>query len=149
MIKIRKFEKKDAEQASKIIFENIEHSRHLNKKEKEIIKKRSKPEKLIKRSKKADYFVCEKNKKIIAIGGLMRNEIRTMYTSLKYQNRGIGSRILKKIENHAKKKGKKKLFLYTHKRAFKFYQQNGYKLLNLRKYHDRKMYKRLKCNSTF
>ena len=136
-MKIRKFRKKDAEQCSKMIVNIINESKNLTKQAKENIKSGSKQGVLIKKSKSRDYFVCEKNGKIIAIGGLKKNEIIRMYISLKQQNKGIGSLILEYLEKLAKKRKIKKVFLYTHPRASKFYLKNGWKII--KQYRDRGM----------
>ncbi len=136
-MKIRKFKNADAEQCNKLIEEIIDKSENLTKRAKENIKRGSKPEVLIKKSKSRDYFICEKDRKIVGIGGLKKNEVIRMYTSLKKQNKGIGTKILKKIEKTARKKKIKKLFLYTHPRASKFYFKNGYEII--KKFKDRGM----------
>ena len=52
-----------------------------------------------------------------------------MYTLPKFQNKGIGTLILKQIEKQAKKGNFKKLILYTHPKSEKFYQKNGFKII--------------------
>jgi len=134
---IRKFKEEDAEICSEIVNECIKNSRNLTKKAKEKLRKEATPEKLKQKSKKRDYFVYTKNNKPIAIGGLKKNEVIRMYTHPKFQNRGIGTQILKRIVKEAKKKGIKKLFLYTHPRASKFYLRNGFEII--RKLKDKGM----------
>jgi len=126
---IRKFRKSDAEACSKIIFENIRRNKHIHEDSKNRIYRESTPDQLIKRMKSFNYLVYQKNRKILGIGGLHGREVRTMYTHPEFQGKGIGSQILKEIEAMAKKKGVKKLFLYTHTRPSKFYLKNGWKTI--------------------
>jgi N-acetylglutamate synthase-like GNAT family acetyltransferase len=128
-MKIRKLRKKDVDEVCALISKCVNLSKNLTKKEKAGLKKRTTPQALIKKmEKRFQYFVCEDKGKILGIGGLNNNKIRTMYVSIKYQGKGIGSEILKRIEKHGKSRGKKKLFLYTHKKASKFYLKNNYKI---------------------
>ena len=92
----------------------------------------TKPENLIK-DKKKQYFVCEENGKILGIGALNKkeNEVKTMYIHPKFQGKGIGTEILKVVEKEAKKRGIKKLILYTHNPAFKFYLKNKYNIIEI------------------
>jgi ribosomal protein S18 acetylase RimI-like enzyme len=51
----------------------------------------------------------------------------------KYQSRGIGKELMRFIENYAKKKGFRKIFLYTNEKmkgVRRFYENLGYKLIN-------------------
>jgi len=130
-MKIRKFKAKDAEQCNKII-NNVLDKGGRNMPEKAIkkIKAGSTPQAIIKKSKTRQYFVCENKREIIAIGGLKGKEVVKMYTALKHQGRGIGSKILKKIENYAKKKKIGKLFLYTsNPKVIRFYEKNGFNII--------------------
>ncbi len=133
MIEIRKLKLSDTGQVNKMMLEIINNDKNLRKKEKEIILNRIKPENIKKRSKDIDYFVAEKKGKIIGICGLKENEIINMYVHPKHMNKGIGTKILKIIEKHTKKK---KLFLYTGRtKAVKFYQKNDFKII--RKFKDK------------
>ncbi len=129
MIKIRKFQEKDAKICSKIISETVKKENIIAKKSQEDIIKASTPKALIERMKTRQYFVCERNLKIIGIGALNNNQVRTMYVLPELQNKGIGSLILKRIEKEAKKKNMKKLFLYTHPQSSRFYLKNNFQII--------------------
>jgi N-acetylglutamate synthase-like GNAT family acetyltransferase len=133
---VRKFKKSDAEACSAIICEDIKRNKHIQEDSKNKIYRESTPSQLIKRMKSFNYLVYQKNRKILGIGGLHGKEARTMYTHPNYQGKGIGSQILKKIEIMAKKKGIKKLFLYTHTKPSKFYLKNKWK--TIKKYTNNK-----------
>jgi len=148
MIKIRKFKKKDAKICSKIIAETVKKENIIVKKSQEEVIKASTPEALIERMKTRKYFVCKKNNKILGIGALNKNQVRTMYVLSNHQKGGIGTLILKRIEKEALKNKTKKLFLYTHPKPAKFYLKNGFKTIKKLKYRgDPVIYmeKNLKC----
>jgi len=126
---IRKFRKEDAEECSKIISDCLDKSKDLTKKAKKHLKSTSTPEVLIKKSRDRNYFVYEKNNILCGMGALKNNEVKTMYVPPEFQNKGIGSVILKRIEKEAKKNKIKKLFLYTHPNAVNFYLNNGFKII--------------------
>jgi len=135
-MKIRRFRKQDAQECADLIKNTIVKSGDLKKKEQEQIINKSKPDKLIKKMKTKKYFVCIHNNKIIGIGALDQGEVKTMYVSYRFHRRGVGSLILKKIEKEAKKSKLKKLFLYTHPEAYKFYLKNNFEVI--KKYRNEK-----------
>lgn len=151
MIKIRKFRKKDAEACSKLISETLFYSKTLTEKEQRHIKKKTMPQELIKKMKQRACFICEKSGRMIGTGTLNKNEIITMYVSPKFQHKGVGSLILKRLEKEAKKSKIKKLFLYTHPKASNFYLKNKFKIIKRFRNKDKLpvvyMEKNLKCKS--
>jgi len=79
-------------------------------------------------------MVCM-NKKIVAVGRLHLNsgveaQIRYMAVELDFQNRGIGTLLLRELEKIAKNKGAHHVILNGRDVALQFYQKNGYKILN-------------------
>ncbi len=82
-------------------------------------------ERFIKSSK---IFIVFKNKeKILGMGRIAgNNEIVTMYVSREYQRRGIGTKIIKKLEEYAKKHKIKKLHLHAMESAVPFYLKKGF-----------------------
>ncbi len=126
---IRKFRKKDVEECSKIIEVCVNQSKEISKRAKNNIKSSSTTEELIERMKRRDYFICEKNGKILGIGALNKNQVRTMYILPRYQNKGIGTLILKRIEKEAKRRRIKKLFLHTYLKAPKFFLKNNFNIV--------------------
>jgi len=82
-------------------------------------------EKFLKNSK---IFIAFRGEgKILGTGRITKNnEIRTIYVNPKYQKRGIGSKILKRLEDYAKKHNIKKLHLHAIGSAVLFYVKKGY-----------------------
>lgn len=59
--------------------------------------------------------------------------IRWVYVHPKYQRKGIGSALLKYVEEEAHKMKLKRLQLFTHEKAFwaiNFYKKHGYRIIN-------------------
>ena len=86
--------------------------------------------------KKAEFYVY----KNIALAcfkqdfvGYKNCELFLLLVSKKYQNKGIGTKLLKFIENHAKKRKFRAIYIYTHPIhtvAIRLYRKNGYKKIN-------------------
>ena len=74
------------------------------------------------------------NNKIVACGRLhfindSKAQIRYMAVDEKYQGKGIGSKILSALEDHAIEKNAKKIILNARDHAIKFYKGSKYKIL--------------------
>ena len=91
------------------------------------------------------HIAAYNNQKIIGVGRLHAepdNTVRIRYMAVRdnYQNQGIGSRILKELEQYARTNNQRVCWLYAREEAINFYSKNGYvikgeynsKLLNLR-----------------
>lgn len=124
---IRRFENKDAEKCSEIIFECIEKSLSYEGENKRFMIEMSSPENLIEKSKKRDLFVFEEDKIILGTGGLDKDEIKTMFVNPSFQKRGIGSKILNFLIDFAKTKGYSRAWCKASPEAEIFYSKNGFK----------------------
>jgi len=65
--------------------------------------------------------------------GYKHCEIYWLSVKSKYHGKGIGTKLVKFVETHAKQRGFGKIFAYTNKamkRTRKFYEKLGYKLIN-------------------
>ena len=79
-------------------------------------------------------IIDEPNGKAVAVGRLQFNtieeaQIRYMAVSDDYQGMGYGSKIVKALDNIARKKGSRKIILQSRENAVKFYEKNGYKII--------------------
>ena len=85
------------------------------------------------------YYNCEKilvakfNNEYVgcAILNMISPEINGMYIHPKYVRQGIGTKLLKKLEELAIDKDYKVLYITSSMNAIKFYQSNGYRLVAL------------------
>jgi len=79
-------------------------------------------------------IIDEPNGKAVAVGRLQFNsieeaQIRYMAVSDDYQGMGYGSKIVKTLNNIARDKGSRKIILQSRENAVKFYEKNGYKII--------------------
>ena len=79
-------------------------------------------------------IIDEPNGKAVAVGRLQFNtieeaQIRYMAVSDDYQGMGYGSKIVQALDNIAREKGSRKIILQSRGNAVKFYEKNGYKII--------------------
>ena len=79
-------------------------------------------------------IIDEPNGKVVAVGRLQFNtieeaQIRYMAVSDDYQGMGYGSKIVKALDNIAREKGSRRIILQSRENAVKFYEKNGYKII--------------------
>jgi N-acetylglutamate synthase-like GNAT family acetyltransferase len=128
---IRPFKKEDAVPIHGIIkdcFHNIPVGKHTQKGIRMQIKANS-PEKLIERSKDIRYFVAVIDGKVIGICGYDTRKIHTCFISPKYQKKGYGTLLLKKILDEAKKDGIKQMSVWSTVFAVDFYTSAGFAII--------------------
>jgi N-acetylglutamate synthase-like GNAT family acetyltransferase len=76
-------------------------------------------------------IMLNENKEVIGTGRLQFNpdregQVRSMAIRDDYQGKGLGSRILKRLEEEAVKKKLKNIVLDARDKAMMFYEKNGY-----------------------
>ena len=79
-------------------------------------------------------IIDEPNGKAVAVGRLQFNtieeaQIRYMAVSDDYQGKGYGRKMVKALDNIAREKGSQKIILQSRENAVKFYEKNGYKII--------------------
>ena len=79
------------------------------------------------------HIAAYDNSKIIGVGRLhietgQNARVRYMAVHEDYQKQGIGSTILKKLEQFAKKNNVQVCWLYARENAINFYMNNGFKI---------------------
>jgi len=93
-------------------------------------------EELLREMKNIEFYVYELEGKIIGVSGLSIEDreigvVRRVYVLPEYQRRGIGTALLRHIENIAKRRGLRTLKIRTSEKAFwaiSFYRKLGYKM---------------------
>lgn len=130
---IRKFKKSDANVVSKLIRKNdLEVAVKFYPKKVVIARlKEITPAKILKKSLKRICYVADENKKIIGYISLSGNEIKKLFVLPKFHKKGIGRKLLSKIEKIAKKKDIKKLILYSNFYTEEFYKKCGFRRLKI------------------
>ena len=79
-------------------------------------------------------IIDKPNGKVVAVGRLQFNsieeaQIRYMAVSDDYQGKGYGRKMVKALDNIAREKGSRKIILQSRENAVKFYEKNGYKII--------------------
>jgi len=96
-------------------------------------------EELLRDLKRMNFYVYEEEGKIVGVSALqVKREERTgiiyrVYVLPAYQRRGIGTSLIRKIEEEAKRIGLRKLMVLTDEKAYwalKFYKKLGYGIVN-------------------
>ena len=79
-------------------------------------------------------IIDKPNGKAVVVGRLQFNsieeaQIRYMAVSDDYQGKGYGRKMVKALDNIAREKGSRKIILQSRGDAVKFYEKNGYKII--------------------
>ena len=79
-------------------------------------------------------IIDESNGKAVAVGRLQFNtieeaQIRYMAVSDDYQGMGYGSKMVNVLDDIAREKGSRKIILQSRGNAVKFYEKNGYEII--------------------
>ena len=80
-------------------------------------------------------MLCDACGRVLAVGRLQAldmhtAQIRYMAVASEYQRRGLGSRILRELEQAALDAGHTRILLHARAAALPFYQRRGYQLLS-------------------
>jgi GNAT superfamily N-acetyltransferase len=86
---------------------------------------------------KIDFFAYFENSKILGVAGLQIDEsgqgwVRLVYILPEHQRKGIGNKLVERIEQEAQKKGLQEITLYTFDKAIwavRFYEKLGYEII--------------------
>lgn len=89
---------------------------------------KNKPAIIIDKIKQRDMFCIWNDKNLIGTVDLEKNKIGGLFIRYDSIGKGIGTKLMNFIENHAKKKGIKTVKLYPTKNALNFYKKLGYRL---------------------
>lgn len=94
-------------------------------------------EKILEDFNRMDFFIYKINSEIVGVSSLMINEnigvICKMYVLPEYQNKGVGTELMKDLEKKAKKLKLKKLRLLAiwsnNQRIIQFYEKFGFEIV--------------------
>ncbi|MBU1136114.1 MAG: GNAT family N-acetyltransferase [Nanoarchaeota archaeon] len=128
-MEIRKFKKEDARKVSNLIrkcFREV-NSKDYPKKVIDFMCSHFSPKKIIVNSAKRQIFVAVEKDKIIGTVSIHDNIILTVFVNPKIHGKGIGKKLMTKVESEAKKNGFKSVKLPSSITAIDFYKKLGYK----------------------
>ncbi|MBU3913623.1 MAG: GNAT family N-acetyltransferase [Nanoarchaeota archaeon] len=136
MIKIKKAKLSDAKEISNLKRETFEriNGKDYTKEQIKDFNNLNTVNKLINNIKKSGnwkrkIFCAWKGDKLLGVIDLERNKIGGLFVKHGLIGKGIGSKLLKFIEDYARKKRISKVYLFSTKFAFDFYSKKGYKLI--------------------
>jgi GNAT superfamily N-acetyltransferase len=86
------------------------------------------PEKQIERAKKRDVYIASINNQIVGmVEATFPDHLNRIFVSDKQHGKGIGKKLMDKVETTYKRRGSKKIKVYSSSYAVKFYEKIGYK----------------------
>jgi GNAT superfamily N-acetyltransferase len=132
MVIIREFQKTDAQELSSLICKTL---REINSKDysKEIIDKmcvRFSPIKLAELADERSLFVALDGSRIAGTASLKENIILSVFVDAELQGKGIGSKLMKHLEELAHKNGYKEVKLPSSITSVEFYKKLGYQKID-------------------
>ncbi|MFX0113535.1 MAG: GNAT family N-acetyltransferase [Candidatus Hodarchaeota archaeon] len=129
MIAIRVFEAKDAEMVSALIRKNLieVNSKDYPKAVIQTLWKGYNADSLIANAERRDIFVAIDDNIIVATAAIEANIIRDVFVHPDYHGQGIGTKLMKHLENLARARGHGHIDLPSSITAYGFYQKLGYK----------------------
>ncbi len=72
------------------------------------------------------WFVAELAGTVVGFSSMEKNEVSALYVHPDHQNRGIGSKLLARVETEAARQGIRHLTLFASVNSRKFYEAHGY-----------------------
>ena len=153
-MKIRKARPEDYRKIANLrkkTFEKINGKTHT-KEQVEEMNRLTPPKAILEKMKQREMFCLVEGNKILGVVDLEGNKIGGLFVQHNKIRKGNGTILMNFIEDYAKRKGLKKVKLYSTKYAFPFYAQKGYRLVKKGKWKSGKvsfttyeMEKKLKC----
>jgi N-acetylglutamate synthase-like GNAT family acetyltransferase len=130
-MRIRKAKTKDAEEISKLRIENIKKivSKSYGKKWTNKLIEWNSIKHIKNHLKNRETFCMVDKNKIIGVIDLEGNKLGGFYIKTDMIGKGIGKKLLFFIEDYARKKKLKSLYMYSTRNALNFYKKYGYKLI--------------------
>ena len=128
-MRIRKIREEDAKKVSELIHRTLVeiNSKDYSQRVIQNMKDNFTSQRITKRIKKRDIYVAVDSKKILGTASLDNNVILSFFVDSKNIGKGIGSRLLKFLENKIKKKGFKEAKVPSSITALDFYKKLGYR----------------------
>jgi putative acetyltransferase len=130
-MKIREVRISDAEEISKLKLETLKKINKIDytKKQLDVLYEMNSVEEVKIKLNEREIFCLEDNKVIIGIVDLKDNKIGGLFVRNDLIRKGSGKKLLEFIEDYARKKGIKKVYLFATKSAQGFYEKFGYEVV--------------------
>lgn len=128
-MRIRKFREEDAEELSRLIIKALAevNSRDYPESSIRFLCGRYSPGLLVEKSREMEMYMAVEGGKILGTASLLGNTIRTVFVDTKSHKEGIGTALIKHLEDVARKKGYESIEVPSTITAQGFYEKLGYK----------------------
>lgn len=125
---VREFTPQDAERLSQLIVRNLRqvNIQDYSSEAIEALALSCTPEKIIESARHQLTLVCMMDDEIVGTASLEGERVRNVFVEVSLHKRGIGKKLVLAIEDRAKRKRIKKVFLLSGLSAQEFYQKLGY-----------------------
>jgi len=135
-MKIRKYQHADAAAVARVHRNAVKHivSKDYSKRQIAAWLKRISAQRVRESPKKEIRFVAVENGKIVGFGSHEGHELTAVYIHQDYIGKGVGKKLLKKVEQSAYKQGFRKLICFSTIAGKDFYEKQGFKLIRRRKH---------------
>jgi len=132
-MRIRKFKKGDARVVSNIIRRCLRevNSRDYSKKAITNLCNFFTPSLMIRNLKDRIILVAVENNKVVGTASLKKDIVFTVFVNLDIHRKGIGSKLMDKIEDLARKQGCRTIKVPSALTSFEFYKKRGYKKIKI------------------
>jgi len=127
-MKIRRFTTQDVKEVSSLIRKTLieSNSKFYPQKVINFLCNEYSPKNLIGMLRKKEFFIAINKGKIIGVAGLEKNNIISVFILPECQNKGIGKKLMNRVELKAKEKGFMEVNLNASINALEFYKNIGY-----------------------
>ncbi len=127
-LKIRKFKKGDERKLSYLIRKCIVtiNSKDISKEEAKILYDYFAPANILSDSLRFDIYVAEYNDNIVGTATLNDNCIKAVFVNTSFHKKGIGTKLMKRLESILKRRGFHNVYLNSSPFAVDFYTKLGY-----------------------
>lgn len=123
---IRQFCAEDARACCELIHACVERDPQIPAALRERIRRTESPESMLKRAGSFYVVVYDSAEGILGVAGLDMNEVRLLYISPDYQDRGIGGELLATFESMVPSTLFADIFVYSTFAAVDFYRSHGF-----------------------
>ena len=141
---IRKFENGDADEVSRLIIDNLTTRAVLDYGKVAVTQlvQFYSPQQMKDYASNEELYVALDASEIVGTAGLDQSRIRNVFVRTDHHRRGIGSHLVRHLEDIAARQGKLNVFLFANLSTVDFYQEQGYSIVERKKRSDRYGYAR-------
>jgi len=127
-IVIRRFEKGDASDVSRLVIDNLMlvNIGDLGEAATKAMVRFYTPQLLLEYAERGEMSVATEKSSIVGTATLEDNRVRNVFVRVDQQKKGIGSILMRHIEGTAGRQGQTELYLQAHGAAVGFYRNLGY-----------------------